>query len=80
MAEAAPIVHIGENSPEEVAFRLMSIIMNVENRQPHGHGKLPVDREWVLRTYAQCMRAVKLPQMINDVVKEFQPEIGPRQQ
>ena len=78
MADAAPVVHIGENSPEEVAFRLMNIIMNVENRDPFGHGKAPVDREWVLRTYAQCMRAVRLPHAINDVVQEFQPEAAPR--
>ena len=78
MADAAPVVHIGENSPEQVAYNLMSMIMNVENRDSFGHGKAPVDREWVLRTYAQCIRAIRVPNMINDVVKEFQPEAAPR--
>ncbi len=72
-----PIVHIGENSPEEVAYKLLQVIADVENRERYGHGSHPVDREWVLRTYAQCIRAVRLPNLINDVVKEFAPPPAP---
>jgi len=57
MADNA-VVHIGENSPEEVAYKMMTLIMGVENRQPYAHGDNPVDRNWVLRTYAQCLKTV----------------------
>ena len=72
-----PIVHISENSPEEVAYKLLQLVADVENRERYGHGSNPVDREWVLRTYAQCIRAVRLPSMISDVVKEFAPSSAP---
>lgn len=78
MADAAPVVHIGENSPEKVAFKLMEMMMNVENRSAYGGGDNAIDREWILRTYAQCIRAVKAPQMINDVLKEYAPPVPPR--
>jgi hypothetical protein len=59
MADAAPVVHIGENSPEEVVFKMMTLIASVENRQNYGHGPNPMTREWVLKTYWQCGRIVK---------------------
>ncbi len=51
-------VHIGENSPEQVAFKLMSLVAEVEGRENYAHGAHPMDREWILRTYAQCLAVV----------------------
>ena len=65
------VVHIGENSPEQVAFKLFEIICNVEKREFFGHGKDPVDREYVLRTYAQCVQVTKLPGHIKDILNSF---------
>lgn len=67
-------VDIGRNSPEEVAFKLFDIIANVEKRELYGHGKNPVDREYVLRTYAQCVQAVKIPGAIEDILKSYPHE------
>ncbi|MEQ3629250.1 MAG: hypothetical protein ABNH49_11375 [Hyphomonas sp.] len=50
---------IAENSAEQVAYKLMVDISNVEDRELYSHGKNPADREWILRTYAQCLTAVK---------------------
>lgn len=74
----APVVHIGENSPEKVAYKLFDVIMNVENRAGYGGGDNAVDREWVLRTYAQCLRAVKSPHLIGDIVQEYSPAVPGR--
>lgn len=32
MADSAPVVHIGENSPEYVAFKLLHYIADVERK------------------------------------------------
>jgi len=59
MAESEA-VHIGENSPEEVAFKLLKIIANCEsmNMPPYiGGNKTAPDRNWVLDTYAECLKA-----------------------
>ena len=71
------VVHIGENSPEEVAFKLMRVIADLENKDLYGNSSGKADRVWLLRTYAQCLRAVRVPQMIDDVVTEFAPEPNP---
>ncbi len=48
-----PVVHIGENSPEQVAYRLMIDVANVE-------GYLnKMDRKKILDTYAECLDAVR---------------------
>lgn len=57
MADA--VVHIGENSPEEVAYKLMTTIASLESLDLYGHGKKPADRKWLLDTYAECMKAVQ---------------------
>ena len=67
-------VHIGENSPEQVAFKMMQMIANVEKREEYGHGENPVDREWILRTYAQCIRAIRVSNMIDSIVAEYSPK------
>lgn len=57
----APVVHIGENSPEEVAFKLLRVVARLEdkNLSPFQGGKSEPDRAWVLNTYAECLNATK---------------------
>lgn len=56
----APVVHVGENSPEEVALKLLRIIALGEkmNVSTHGTGNNP-DRKWILSTYGECIRTVR---------------------
>jgi hypothetical protein len=51
-----PVVHIGENSPEYVAYQLMREVFQLEAPQK-------VDRKMYLDTYAECLLAVTHPQM-----------------
>lgn len=55
----APVVHIGENSPEKVALDLMQMIAKVEKRELYAHGDNPADRAYLLGTYAKCLEAVR---------------------
>ena len=55
------IVHIGENSPEHVALRLLSLVADVEERKipgMTGRGQL-ADRAYILDTYSECLHAVR---------------------
>lgn len=56
MAEQT-VVHIGENSPEQVAFKLWQEIVQVE---VYNANKKP-DRKWILDTYAECLTTVHAP-------------------
>ncbi len=60
-----PVVHIGENSPEQVAFRLLQEIARAENKSLHGGGPFGAgdkpDRKWLLDTYAECLDVVQNP-------------------
>lgn len=53
-------VSVGENSPEEIAYRLLNIIAQSEKMTLAGMGTFP-DRKWLLDTYAECLRAVRNP-------------------
>jgi hypothetical protein len=68
MADA--IVHVGENSPEQVAYKLFSHIADVEKKTLAGPD-VNVSREWILRTYAQCLRTVNSPHNVKDHVEAF---------
>ncbi len=59
MSDAKPSVHIGDNSPEEVAFKLMHQIARLEGRAMTFDGKTPADRQWLLDTYSECLSAVR---------------------
>lgn len=48
----APVVHIGENSPQEVAFKLLRMVMAAENK-----GISDANREYILDGYAECLNA-----------------------
>jgi hypothetical protein len=63
----APVVYIGENSPEQVAYKLFEHVRMVE-RMTLGHpaqgnaisaGFRVADRAWILDTYAECIKAVR---------------------
>jgi hypothetical protein len=51
-----------ENSPEEVALKLLYEIAEAEGMQMrHAGGSKKPDRQWILDTYAECIMAVKAP-------------------
>lgn len=52
----APVVHIGENSPEQVALK---VIARVEQREFYAGRGNPADRKYILDTYAECLHAVR---------------------
>ncbi|MFG1479775.1 hypothetical protein V5F53_14095 [Xanthobacter sp. V4C-4] len=56
-----PVVHIGENSPKQVAFKLLGLVAQLDGKKiigVHGAGEPPT-REWLLDTYAECIEAVR---------------------
>jgi hypothetical protein len=61
MADATPVVHIGENSPEHVAYKLLSSVAFAEGKSVFGlfASKDPADRKWILDSYAECLEATK---------------------
>jgi hypothetical protein len=58
-----PVVNIGENSPEYVAYLLLQecakaekmVLRNLPFSQPSGE----TTRKWILDTYAECLKAVR---------------------
>jgi hypothetical protein len=56
----APVVHIGENSPEHVAYQLMIQVARAEKisviNAPASSAN-PATRKWILDTYAECWDA-----------------------
>jgi hypothetical protein len=56
----APVVHIGENSPEEVAYKLLREVARAEGMNTvYTTGNNKPTRKWILDTYAECLTAVK---------------------
>ena len=51
-----PVVHIGENSPEEVALKLTRLVAVAEGIGLNTGSKS--SRQWVLSTYAECLKVV----------------------
>ncbi len=58
MADEA-VVHIGENSPEHVAYRLLRDVAWAEGMAKSTGHMFETDRKWILDTYAECLGAVK---------------------
>ncbi len=52
MADKPAVVHIGENSPEGVAYKLFIDIRNAESNSTQTR-----DRAYILDTYAECLVA-----------------------
>jgi hypothetical protein len=53
-----PVVRIGDNSPEHVAYRLFEEVVKLEAT------KMPADklnRKWILDMYAECLTTVRSP-------------------
>ena len=64
MTDNTAEVHIGENSPEQVAYKLLHDIGRAEGRrftQGVAGNSANTDRKWLLDTYAECLRAVRDP-------------------
>jgi hypothetical protein len=68
MAENA-VVHIGENSREQVAFKLLDLVASSEGKVLRGHGA-NADRDYILRTYARCLYTVQNPGWVDDALKD----------
>ena len=58
---ADTVVHIGENSPQQVAYKLMTDIMTAEHVSlyaDHSSSEKRADRAYIFNLYYECMRAV----------------------
>jgi hypothetical protein len=51
-----PVVHIGENSPEHVAYKLMLDIVRIEGKDRHS-------KDEILNRYAECLHTVNSPHL-----------------
>ena len=47
-----------DNTPEQVAYRLMLDIAKVEGKKDNFGSLSGYDRQWLLDTYAECLKAV----------------------
>ena len=55
------VIHIGENSPQQVAYKLLIHVAAVEGyylRQGPVRDEKSPDRQYILDTYAECLSAV----------------------
>jgi len=59
-------IHIGENSPEEVALKLFQMIAAVEKKSTTGSdeseikaGWTKADKAYILKTYGECLTTVR---------------------
>jgi len=58
----APVVHIGENSPEEVAYKLLLLVARADKTPLFGGtGAAFPTHKWILDTYAECIKTVRNP-------------------
>ena len=48
-----------QNSAEAIAYKLMLDIQSAERAYNSESGKIPLTREWILNTYAECLYATK---------------------
>lgn len=51
-----PVVHIGENSPEYVAYKLMLDVIRMEGKELHS-------KDEILNLYADCLHTVNSPHL-----------------
>jgi hypothetical protein len=62
---AAPTIHLGENSPEHIAYLLLRAIASNEGKELASSpvsGAASADKKWILDTYAECLVAVRKPE------------------
>ncbi len=55
MAQAPSVPQSSDNTPEQVAYKLVRDIAQTEPQ-------VKKDRAWILRTYAECLRTVRTAQ------------------
>lgn len=57
--------HPTDSTPESIAYRLLVLIADLESKTLHGNPskeRTNADRQWILDTYADCLRAVRTPE------------------
>lgn len=61
MAGDNTVVNLGENSPEQVAYKLLQLVANAEKKQLQSTmgGSVNTDRKWILDTYVECLLATR---------------------
>lgn len=64
-----PVVHIGENSPEQVAWRMTDVLLRIIEKKELGK----ITRKEFLDTYSECLEAVK---GFRTKPKQWQSETG----
>ena len=62
------VVHIGENSPEQVAYKLLLMVSNAEKKNA-AQGNSTADRDWIVRTFCMCLKAVQQPGFPDDALQ-----------
>jgi hypothetical protein len=67
--------HCGSKMPEDVAYNLMIDIARTEKialggEAPNG------SREWIIRTYSQCLQAVRNPSDAATILAAYAPSTG----
>ncbi len=56
------VVNAGENTPEEIAYKLFIEVAHAEDvRTRYTGGERKPSRQWILDTYAECILAVRAP-------------------
>lgn len=55
------VVHIGENSAEQVAYKLLNDVIAAEEYRYRSMSKDGEARAYILDTYAECLQAVRSP-------------------
>jgi hypothetical protein len=61
-----PSEHGVEDTAEHMAYRLFLHIADLETKNLHGdpsRDRTIADRKWVLDTYAECLRAIRMPEV-----------------
>ncbi len=61
------VLHVGENSPEQVAYKLMRDIGQAEGFFLNQPSRKP-SREWLIKTYCACLLAVRAPAYPTDSI------------
>lgn len=61
------VIHMGENSPEQVAYKLMGQLARTDGYTLGGMGEAP-PREWIIKTFSACLMAIRAPGYPEDAI------------
>ena len=68
MADKASVVHVGQNSPAEVAFKLYKIVGYAEKKTDRrGGAEKNTDRKYILDLYGECLFAVNGHRVVSQI-------------